>query len=611
MKLSTIWKRRSPPAASSPASHNEMGLKNLWRFMRSSLPYWRWLGLGFAAGLGRMILPLYMPIFVGNVVDRVLLAEGLTGPQRLSILWGMIPLFAGIIVLHAVASIGRFYCPQVAASNAIRDIRFMMFRHIQRLSLAFHNKRPSGTIVARIISDVSAAQDSFDVVLIQTSQCLLEAIVITAYFVTSDWLWAVVALATVPLFIVTTRTLSSPMRAASRRQRESIERLSGRLQERMAMIREVQSFTAEDHEEDHVLNEAEILRQHTLRQQMLSGLLIGASEITRTLGAVIMIIFGVYRVLSGEATVGNLTTFYLYQGLLLGPIQSLSNLYGRMHVAAAAADRVFEFLDSEPDIRDLPGVPAISVRRPPEVRFEDVSFSYPSDDPVVVLQNVSFVAKPGMRIALVGGSGAGKSTLISLLPRFYDIQCGRITIDGQDVRSVAIQSLRQAVGIVPQEPVLFTGTIRENILYGKLDATEGEIRAAAAAANAEPFILELPKGYDAVVGERGVGLSGGQIQRIAIARAFLKDPEVLILDEATSNLDATSESLVLEALDRLAVGRTSFMIAHRLSVARSADLIVVLRAGSIVEMGTHDELLSAGPGGEYATLWFRQMGGMQ
>jgi len=594
--------------SSHAEEQRDVGLRNLWRFLAYSLPYWPLLVGGFIAGLVRMILPLYVPIFVKHVVDGALtpfVQKQATAAEAIHRFWNEVPLLLLLMGVHAVMTVGRFYLPNVAANSAIRNIRFHLFRHLQRLSLAFHTQRPTGGIVARLMSDVAAAQFAFDLLLIQTSQHLLNAGVIAVYLITKDWQWALVSFATLPIFVVTTRLLRRPMRRATREQREAVERMSGRVQERLAMIREVQSFTAETYEQRQLREDVEVLRRHTLRQQLLHGLLMAASEITRILGLVIVLGFGVYRVVYSNVTVGEVISFYMYVGMLLHPVESLSNLYTQLHVAAAAADRVFEFFDSEPDIKDAPGATVLNVRCP-EVRYENVSFAYPRENPVIVLRNINLVAPPGSRIALVGESGSGKSTLLSLLPRFYDVQEGRVLIDGRDIRSVTLRSLRQAIGIVPQEPVLFSGTIRENVRYGRRDATEEEIRAAARAANAEEFILELPDGYDTVVGERGVGLSGGQIQRIAIARAFLRDPAILILDEATSNLDATSEALVLDAIERLAKGRTTFIIAHRLSTARQADLICVLKDGQIVERGKHEELLALN--GEYAMLWERQMG---
>ena len=588
---------------------DDQGLRNLWRFMAFSRPYWFWTLVGSVTGLIRMVLQLYMPVISKYVVDRVLMAPGLDYPQRLHILWTIMLPFLCWLAVHGVATLGRIYWSQVAAMNAIRDIRFQLFDHLQRLSLSFHYKRPTGEIISRLMNDVGTAQYIFDLVLIQLLQQVLIAVVILVLLFTHDWVWALVCLSTLPIYLITTRLVHRPMRRISREVLESTSRMSGQVYERMAMIREVQAFTAEIHEKRKVRREVETLKNYALRQQMLNAFLVGASEITRYLGTAIMLSFGVFRVLSHHATVGDLLLFSGYLTIMLQPLEFFSNLFVQLHSTAAAADRVFEVLDTDPAIRDSAGAKRLVARHPPRVEFVQVHFSYPSVSPVVVLNDISFVTQPGYRVVLVGESGAGKSTLMNILPRFYDVQQGQILIDGQDVRAVTLRSLRRAIGIVPQEPVLFTGTIWENILYGRRDAPEADVRAAACAANADTFIRELPAGYETIVGERGVGLSGGQIQRIAIARAFLKDPAVLIMDEATSNLDAVSEAQVLEALGRLAVGRTTFIIAHRLSVAREADLILVLQAGQIAESGTHEELLARG--GIYRELWDRQMSGVQ
>ena len=596
---------RAKASTVTDVAHDEANLFNLWRFMAFSRPYWFWVMVGSVTGLLRMVLQLYLPALSKRIVDQVVLAPGLTAPARYAILWAIVWPFLCWLVVHGVATLGRIYWSQVAAVNSIRDIRFQLFDHLQRLSLSFHFERPTGEIVSRLMIDVGTAQNIFDLVLIQLLQQLMVAGVILVLLFSRDWLWALVCLTTLPIYLITTRLVRQPMRQASREMLESTARMSGQVYERLAMIREVQAFTAEVYEKRKVRREVETLKRYALRQQLFSAFLLGASEITRYLGMVIMLAFGVYRILTGHATVGDLLLFTGYLGILLMPLEFFSNLYVQLHASAAAADRVFEFFDICPAILDAPGAKRLHVRRPPTVSFEHVQFSYPADNPVVVLNDISFTAHPGWRVVLVGESGAGKSTLMNILPRFYDVQGGRILIDEQDIRDVTVRSLRRHIGIVPQEPVLFTGTIWENILYGRRDAPEAEVRAAARAANAEPFILDLPNGYDTIVGERGVGLSGGQIQRIAIARAFLKNPAILIMDEATSNLDAVSEAQVLEALDRLAAGRTTFIIAHRLSVARDADCILVLHAGHIAESGTHAELLAHH--GVYRELWERQM----
>ncbi len=600
-------------AKSAPKPEREStSLRHLWRFLRFSLPYWPSLLAGFVTGLARMGLGLVMPWFLKYVIDDVG-TPFVDGQLSADAVWsriGWIALaFAAAMVIHWGVTLGRFYYPFVAAASAIRDIRFRLFQHLQRLSLGFHTQRPTGSLVARVIADVEAAQQAFDLILIQLSQMILRAIVITVILFSLDWQWALVAFATTPIFLVTTRLVRRPMRRATRRTRESVERISGLVQERFSMVREVQAFTAERHEERQVLGEAETLRLHTLRQRLLAGFVTAATEITRLTGLIIVLVFGLYRIThggGGEVTLGMLPLYYMYTAQLLQPLEFFANLYTQMQVSAAAADRVYDFFDTTPDIQDAPGAKPLALSGAPRVTFDHVSFSYPADTPVVVLRDVSFAIAPGSKVVLVGESGAGKSTLMSLLPRFYDIQGGRILLDDTDLRDVRIRSLRKAIAIVPQEPVLFSGTIGENIQYGRREATMDEIRSAARSANAERFILETEHGYDTLIGERGVGLSGGQIQRIAIARAFLKNPGVLIMDEPTSNLDATSEALVMEALARLAAGRTTFVIAHRLSVARDADCIIALDAGRVAEMGTHDELIERG--GLYAQLWARQVG---
>jgi subfamily B ATP-binding cassette protein MsbA len=601
------------PRATRPTDQERenISLRQLWRFLAFSLPYWRSLLGGLITGLMRMGMFLLMPLFLKYVIDSIA-TPYLGGEITTSELWSrigwLLMLVGGVMIMHGGATIGRIYFPHRAAASAIRDIRFRLFRHLQRQSLGFHTTRPTGGIVARVIADVQAAQQAFDVVLVQLSQMILQSVVILTIFFITDWQWALVALSITPLFVVTTRLLRRPMRKATRQQRESVERISGRVQERIAMIREVQSFTAEPHEERHVLNEAETLRRHTLRQRLLAGTLHGASEITQQTTLVVVVVFGLYRLTQPDSqiTTGDIIMFWEYTRRLLQPMQFFARLYTQMQTSAAAADRVFEFFDTSPDIQDEPGAKPLELEGPPTVKFDHVSFSYPTDDPVVVLNDISFEAKPGSKVVLVGESGAGKSTIMSLLPRFYDVQKGRILLNDQSVRDIQLRSLRAAISVVPQEPLLFSGTIRENILYGRRGATFDEICEAARNANAEEFILETQNGYDSVVGERGVGLSGGQVQRIAIARAFLKNPYVLIMDEPTSNLDATSESLVLGAINRLAEGRTTFIIAHRLSVAREADMIIAMKEGKIMEVGTHQELLKAK--GVYYTLWQRQVG---
>jgi len=525
------------------------------------------------------------------------------GWNRLTVMTG---LFAWLLILHTIMTIGRVHLPQRVSASVVRDIRYQLYAHVQRLSLGFHTSRPSGTIASRVITDVQTAQQAIELGLIVSLQGGMQIVVIACIMLYMNWLWALICFSVVPLFLITTHLLRRPLRTASRRMLESTEQMSGHVHERFGMIREVQSFGAEGAEQQRVWHHTEQLRSHSVRHSLLNGVLTAAGEGTTYLGLAVVLLFGIYCVSAGKVRIGDFTTFYLFTQRLFTPVQWLTGSYGQLQTAVSATERIFEFFDTEPKVQDSPGATALELHGAPAVRLENVCFSYPVDKPQIVLKDLSFDISPGSRVALVGPSGGGKSTTLSLLPRFYDVQSGRILIGNRDVSDVTVESLRKAIGIVPQEPVLFSGTIRQNILYGRRGASEDEVLHAADAANAHGFIMEQEAGYDTVVGERGVGLSGGQVQRVAIARAFLKDPPILIMDEPTSNLDAVSESLILEAIDRLARGRTTFLVAHRLSVARSADMVLVIDDGQLLEMGSHEELLDLG--GIYCDLWRRQVG---
>ena len=584
-------------------------MRNLWRFLAHARPYWKLLAVAMVASLLRMAMTTYFPLYAGLVVryaeaafDQKGAPEGGALPN-LAMLTGV---YAGILVLHLIVTVGRVHLPQRASAAVVRDIRYHLYAHVQRLSLGFHAARPSGAIASRVITDVQSAQQAVELGVIVTAQATLQIIVIACIMLYINWSWSLVSLSVFPVFLMATHLLSRPMRRASRQMLESTEEMSGHVHERFGMIREVQSFGAEHDEQQRVWRHTEQLRTHSVRHSLFSGILTAAGEGTTFLGLAVVLLYGVYCVSIGKADTGAIVTFVLYTQRLFTPVQWLTGAYGQIQTAVSATERIFEFLDTEPKIQNTPGATALELGAAPTVRFEDVRFSYPVDKPQIVLKDLSFEIPAGSRVALVGPSGGGKTTTLSLLPRFYDVQGGRILIDGQEVRDVTVRSLRKAVGLVPQEPVLFSGTIRENILYGRQGASENDVLHAATAANAHDFIMQQESGYDTIVGERGVGLSGGQIQRIAIARAFLKNPPILIMDEPTSNLDAVSESLILEAIDRLAEGRTTFVVAHRLSMARSADMILVIEDGRLVEQGHHDDLLERR--GTYANLWRRQVG---
>jgi subfamily B ATP-binding cassette protein MsbA len=404
----------------------------------------------------------------------------------------------------------------------------------------------------------------------------------------------------VPLVILMARFYGRYIQRLSTRVQDRLAEANSVLEESISAIRIVQSFVREEYERNRYRQKIADALQMAVKRSLATGGFIAFIILVVYSGIVVVLWVGSRLVVSGGLTAGDLIAFVLYTFVVAGSIGGMSELYGQFNQAIGATRRVFELLDTRPEITDAENAEPLEQVRG-HVQLIDAHFSYPDERNLPVLRGVSIDAEAGEIIALVGPSGAGKSTLINLIPRFYDVTEGALLVDGRDVRAVKLADLRQAIGMVPQETILFGGTIRENIAYGKLDASEEEIQTAARAAHAHEFIMDFPDGYETIVGEKGVKLSGGQRQRIAIARALLKDPAILILDEATSSLDSESERLVQEALDVLMQGRTTFVIAHRLSTVRRATRIVVLDAGRIVEEGTHAELIERG--GLYKQLY--------
>jgi subfamily B ATP-binding cassette protein MsbA len=418
-----------------------------------------------------------------------------------------------------------------------------------------------------------------------------------AFMLYIDWKLSLLTFITLPLIVYAINTSARKLRSASRTMQERFSDITSVLQESVLTIRVVQSFGREDFEIDRFNHENQRNFQAIMKTVQLMATLTPIIELLAAISVTIIIWYGGREVIHGHLTSGALISFIIYIANFSNPMKRLSQVYGNIQRALAAAQRVFEVLDTEPEIKEAPGASAL----PPingHVAFTNVTFEYKPGEPV--LTDISFEVRPGQMVAIVGPSGGGKTTIANLIPRFYDPTDGQVTIDGIDIKTVTIDSLRRQIGLVPQETMLFNGTIYNNILFGDLDASKEAVIAAAKAANAHNFITAMPHGYDTQIGDRGAMLSGGQRQRIAIARAILKNPQILILDEATSALDAESEALVQEALDKLMVGRTSFVIAHRLSTIQRADLILVMDKGEIVERGTHADLLEAG--GLYSKL---------
>ena len=526
---------------------------------------------------------LYLPWIIKDVVDQVL-AEKNAGMLN----WVCASIVI-ILFLRGIFYYGQNYLMSYVGERVIIDIRGAVYTKLQRLSVAFYDKNKTGTIMSYVTNDVSALQSAMvqNTIEMITEGCILIGSIVAMFYL--DWKLTLFTFGTFPAVLFLMDLFGKKIRVAGRRIQECTADITSVLQETISSSRIIKSFVREDYEIDRFNKENLANFSANMRNAQLMALLTPVVECVAAIGVTAIIWYGGRSVIDGEITAGSLVAFLVYAVNISNPIKRLTRVIGSIQKALAAAQRVFDVLDLDEVIKDKPkaeDLPNISGK----VVFDNVGFSYNPEDPI--LRGISFSAEPGQVVALVGPSGAGKSTIANLVPRFYDVDYGSITIDQHNIQDVTVASLRRQIGIVPQETTLFNGSVYANILYGRLDATQEEVELAAKAANAHNFIMELPQGYATALGDRGLNLSGGQRQRIAIARAILKDPRILILDEATSALDTESERIVQEALDRLMVGRTAFVIAHRLSTVQNADKILVLDHGCIAEEGTHQELMA-------------------
>lgn len=535
---------------------------------------------------------LVVPWLIKNVVDEVLQEKAM---WMLNLIVGAILI---VFLLRGFATYGQTYNMSYIGQRVIIDIREALFKHLQRMSLSYFDRRKTGVIMSNLTNDVGALQSAIVENLVSM---VTESVTLIGSFVSMlliDWKLTLVTLITVPMVLGIINIFGKRLRLAGHDVQGRTADITSLLQETLSGIRVVKSFAHEDHEIKRFTTENENNFRAVMRATKLTSLLSPLVEFSAAIAITVILWYGGYSVVTGSITAGSLIAFLIYAINLSNPVKRLSQVYGNIQKAMAAGDRVLETLDTPEDVVEKEN----AIVMPPiqgHVVFDHVDFTY--DGEKMALQDFCLDVEPGEVTAIVGPSGAGKTTLANLLPRFYDVANGRVCIDGIDVRDVTFTSLREQIGLVPQDTMLFNTTIWENILYGNLAATDEEIVEAAKAANVMEFAQKLPNGLDTIVGERGNSLSGGQRQRVAIARAILKNPKILILDEATSALDTESERLVQEALDRLMRGRTAFVIAHRLSTIQNADRIIVLQQGKLVEQGTHEELLAL-PNGVYQYL---------
>ncbi|CAD2080119.1 putative multidrug export ATP-binding/permease protein [Phocicoccus schoeneichii] len=560
------------------------------RYLKFVKPYTLQVVLTLIIGILKFGIPLLIPLLVAYTIDDVIMAQSLTNDEKLHKLMSVMILFFVIFaIVRPPVEYARQYLAQWTSNKILYDIRQQLYAHLQKLSAKYYANNKVGEIISRVINDVEQTKTFIITGLMNIWLDLATILIALSIMFTMNVQLSLVSIIIFPFYIFGVWYFFSRLRALTRSRSQAVAELQGFLHERISGINVIRSFAVENHEQarfdkvnDNFLSKATDHAKWTAYSFMV------VNTIT-DIGPLLVIGFGAWQVISGDLTVGVLAAFIAYLDRLYGPLRRLVSSSTTLTQSIASMDRVFQLVDVEYDIQDKKDAYEIQNVKG-EISFDNVSFRY-NEYAEDVLSDINLDIEVGQTVAFVGMSGGGKSSLVSLIPRFYDVTSGSVKIDGQDVRDITLHSLRDNIGMVMQDNVLFSDTIKNNILLAKPDATDEEVYEAARNANAEEFILDLESGYETEVGERGVKLSGGQKQRIAIARVFLKNPPILILDEATSALDLESEAFIQEAIRKVSKDRTTIIVAHRLSTITHADKIVVIEHGQVVESGTHQELL--------------------
>ena len=604
---------RDPAPPAEGLESTKAGAWELWRALPRTKPYLRpyrrymvaILALTVLTALFGLAEPWPLAIILNEVLKdsepqgivRTIFGDD---PTVWIVLVSMVTLRFLIVVLGNAFTVLSHYLGSTAELNMVLDLRSDLFRHVQRLSATFHDQKQTGALMSQINIQASSL-GNIVMVIPPIVEALLTLVGMFVIAMLIDWQVALLSLAVLPLLYWSFGAYGTRIVPRIQRVQELEWRSLSIVHEAMAMLRVIVSFGREDHEHRRFREQGKVAVDERVKLTVSQSLYTLGVQTATAAGISLVLGLGAWHVINGTISIGELIVLLTYISSVYQPLEQISTTIGTIHEELVQFDASLQLLDTDPEVKEDPD--AIEIERAEgRVEVRDLSFSYPGRKDT--LRKASLVAEPGERVAVVGPTGAGKSTLMSLLVRFYDPEEGQVLIDGIDIRRLKLNSLREQISVVLQEPLLFSGSIESNIRYGKLDATEDEIVEAARSANAHDFISKLPDGYATELGERGAQLSGGERQRISVARAFLKDAPILILDEPTSSIDSRTESVILDALDELMVGRTSFMVAHRLSTVRHADQIVVIEHGELKERGTHDELVSLD--GIYSSLYAAQ-----